>query len=259
MIISTEAAALPDVVARIFSEGERQPRMHPNGFIQLDIDVDENPCEPCGGSGEWKQRATKALMGTCPSCGGSGKNRIANKRLHVWPDNSDDFPRQEVRTSIHDHKFDMASEILIGELRQIRYHFSLDWEMLEGPTHQIYIARYNTRSDSTLEPTGAIVRLERISEEVYEEGDDYEQQASTFHDTECVGLTATLMTKVQEYEFHEPRVMVPIGAEPDNDFKRDNVDVDLLWDKIDEAMEALIDRINMGSSPLPGTGRKATR
>jgi hypothetical protein len=228
MIISTAATNLPAQVATIFSEGDRQPRMHPNGFIQLDIDLDP-------------------------------ESRIATKRLHVWPDNSDDFPKQEVRTSIHDHKFDMASEILIGELRQICYHFSLEWEMLEGPTHQIYIARYNSRSDSTLEPTGVVVRQASVSEEVYEEGEMYDQEASTFHDTECVGLTATLMTKVQEYEFHQPRVMVPIGTEPDNNFKRDNVDVDLLWDKIDEAMEALIDRIDMGSSHKPGTGRKATR
>lgn len=212
MIATNDALDLPHTVAQIFKEGELQPRMHPNGFIQLDLMLDP-------------------------------ESRIATRRLHVWPDNSDDFPKQVVRTSIHDHKFDMSSEILVGELRQIRYSFSLEWEMLEGPTHQIYMARYNQRSDSTLEPTGAICRLASMSEEVYEPGEVYEQDAATFHDTECAGLTATLMTKVQEYEFHQPRVMVPLGSSPDNDFKRDNVDVDMLWDKIDEAMEALLERI----------------
>lgn len=214
MIATNDALDLPHTVAQIFREGELQPRMHPNGFIQLDLMLDP-------------------------------ESRIANRRLHVWPDNSDDFPRQKVRTSIHDHKFDMSSEILVGELRQVTFNFSLEWEMLEGPTHQIYVARYSERHSSTLEPSGAVCRLASMSEEVYEPGEIYEQDAATFHDTEIPDgvLTATLMTKVKEYEFHQPRVMVPIGFTPDNDFRRDEVDVDLLWDKIDEAMEALLERI----------------
>lgn len=226
MILSLEAQHLPTLVAGIYKQGERQPRMHPNGFIQLDVTLDP-------------------------------ESRIAEQRLHVWPDNPDDFPRQETRTTIHDHKFDMKSEILVGEIRQIRYHFNVEWDVeLEGPTHEIYIASYNRKSDSTLEPTGALVRLATMTEEVWDEGDVYTQPASSFHDTGWEGLTATLMTKQKEYEFHQPRIMVPIGVEPDNDFKRDNVDVDLLWDKIDEAMELLIERISMGSSPEPGTERK---
>lgn len=55
----------------------RTPRVHGNGFIQLDLNA----------SGTW--------------------------RLHVW---HDDIPRQVVATPIHDHVFDMRSTVLRGTL-----------------------------------------------------------------------------------------------------------------------------------------------
>lgn len=58
------------------------PRVHPNGFIQLDLD-DE------------------------------GK-----RRLHVW---RNDLPRQKVYTPVHNHRFDFTSETIVGTLSNITF------------------------------------------------------------------------------------------------------------------------------------------
>lgn len=58
-------------------EQGRKPRVHGNGFIQLDL------------------------------------NDSGTRRLHVW---HEDIPRQVVATPIHDHVFDMRSTVLTGTL-----------------------------------------------------------------------------------------------------------------------------------------------
>src|SRR5882672_5609107 len=63
----------------------RRPRLHPNGFIQLDLTED------------------------------------LSKRLHVWPD--EPLQAQLTRHPIHDHSFDMKSEILAGCLANLIYEF----------------------------------------------------------------------------------------------------------------------------------------
>ena len=60
----------------------RKPRVHPNGFIQLDL------------------------------------NDAGTRRLHVW---RDDIPRQEQASPIHDHIFDMMSTIIKGRLVNVDY------------------------------------------------------------------------------------------------------------------------------------------
>jgi hypothetical protein len=187
--------------------GEK-PRVHPNGFIQLDLVLDGS--------------------------------RIAQTRLHVWPDR-DDIPTQSVATTIHDHRFDLRSTVLTGTLLQRRYDVSLT----ETPTHEIYIAQYpEDRKESVLGPSGVRVAVEDPGKragvlygiEVFTEGFSYTQPMYTFHDTQWSGLTATLMEKVAEDKAHEPRVLVPLGHEPDNTFVRAVVDEELLWDYIERAL-----------------------
>lgn len=61
-----------------------EPRVHPNGFIQLDLDE-------------------------------SGK-----KRLHVW---RNDLPRQKVYTPVHNHRFDFISTTVVGALTNMTFEF----------------------------------------------------------------------------------------------------------------------------------------
>lgn len=58
------------------------PRVHPNGFIQLDLGID------------------------------------TNKRLHVW---RNDLPRQKVYTPVHNHRFDFTSETVVGALVNLTF------------------------------------------------------------------------------------------------------------------------------------------
>ena len=76
-------SVLRELVSRIRVDYNK-PRVHPNGFIQLDL------------------------------------NQDASMRLHVWPDESEGHvPCQETKTTIHDHKFDMQSMIVYGSLKQL--------------------------------------------------------------------------------------------------------------------------------------------
>ncbi len=61
-----------------------EPRIHPNGFIQLDLDED------------------------------------GRKRLHVW---RNDLPRQTVYTPVHNHRFDFTSTTIAGALTNMTFDF----------------------------------------------------------------------------------------------------------------------------------------
>jgi hypothetical protein len=69
----------PDCVMALLRSTDNRPRVHGNGFVQLDV----TPC--------W--------------------------RLHVWGDPR--IPRQKVDTPIHDHTFSFTSYVLLGSLRNV--------------------------------------------------------------------------------------------------------------------------------------------
>lgn len=178
-----------------------KPRIHPNGFIQLDLANDT--------------------------------------RLHVWPDGA--IPRQGTVNTIHDHKFDMTSTVLCGELIQLRYHAlpeGHEFMALTSPTHEVYQAEgtgSQTRN-SILQPTGNRVEPSLTSKVTLKAGESYTQPRYTLHDTQWNGLTATLMHKSNTDTDYNPRVLCPIGAPPDNDYDRWKADEDLMWDYIHRAM-----------------------
>lgn len=152
-------------------------------------------------------------------------------RLHIW---HPELPAQKTYTGIHDHIFDMGSSVVKGRLWQVRQRFDLQHR--GEPTDEIYMAQYVAKSQSTLGPTGVLVA--RLPEEpalVYA-GQDYTQPAFTFHESRPeTDVVVTLMTKAQTYKGN-PRVLVPIGAEPDNSFQREDVDAEFLWRIIEESV-----------------------
>jgi hypothetical protein len=172
------------------------PRVHPNGFLQLDL------------------------------------NDEGTRRLHIWDLR---LPRQDVRTSIHDHIFDMSSRVLVGILNQVRIIFTL--EHWGHPTHEVYMAQYTERSSSQLMPTGVKVRRTTHRIESVQAGHTYGQTAFSFHDSEpATDVVATIMTKMKRYD-GSPRVMVPVGLEPHNEFDRKAAaDTDLLWTIVEETL-----------------------
>lgn len=172
------------------------PRVHPNGFIQLDL------------------------------------NR--SDRLHVWhPRNP---YRQKTYHTVHDHVFGFASICFSGRLVNVAYDVSPD----PAGTHVLWQAECTDGEESVLRPaTGEPVRLRYRYAEVVQPGETYNFPAFQFHEP-LFGEPSLTIIRKHDKTAHEgnplhPLIAVPIGVVPDNDFRRDAVDVDVLWDLIEEA------------------------
>lgn len=176
----------------------RQPRVHGNGFIQLDLNE----------------------TGTC--------------RLHVW---HNDIPRQNVPTPIHDHVFALHSTVLCGTL--------IHEELLPANnyfgTHRVYRAEQEKDTQNTiLVPDEGLISLYVTQRLILGAGSIYTFDAGKLHQTDHRGLTATIMEKIKAPEgYGRPRVLVPVGQEPDNEFRRDNHDPETLWPFIKEALKKI--------------------
>lgn len=179
-----------------------KPRVHPNGFIQLDLTKPE--------SEEWHDGKQKGHSG-------------AGLRLHVWNPPGFAMPHQDTTNEIHDHVFDMRSTVVRGELIQSLYVF-VPWNELErdaGPrTHETYKAVYDKKSSSRLDGPLEDGKLYLREQFHVHEGESYTQQAFTLHDSGTSGLTTvTIMEKVAIHE-GTPTVVCLIDQPPDNDFDR---------------------------------------
>ena len=174
----------------------KKPRVHGNGFIQLDL------------------------------------NGNGTKRLHVWDES---LPRQTVATPIHDHVFALRSTVILGTL----IHEELEpYEDYDYGTHRIYRAQQEEGTQNTiLVPDKGLVRLSVVQRLVLGEGSIYTFPAWKLHQTDHIGLTATIMDKVDApEEYGRPRVLVEKDSVPDNDFKRDGCDPAELWPYVYEAV-----------------------
>jgi hypothetical protein len=179
----------------------RIPRVHPNGFIQLDLN-DEH-----------------------------------SMRLHVWP--AIELPdRQRTRHPIHDHSFDMVSTVLTGKLINEMLVFLLPTNYPDLiPNYQEHRGVKIGQEETILKPSGIFGSVTDISREVILPGQSYRVPAKTFHNSIVEGLTATLMSKL-DGEPYNPRVLVPVGVHPDNDFRREQTKPEILWEQIELALAA---------------------
>jgi len=174
------------------------PRLHPNGFIQLDLVPNQSI------------------------------------RLHVWPD--EELRAQKTRHPIHDHSFDMTSEILTGGLTNLIYEFQAT-----EYNKQITLYRAKRLPDSQetilapaiMKMNTGYLRLRHA--DIYYPGSKYSLSKFILHDSIPHGLTATMMTKTRVSDY-SPLVAIPKGIEPDNDYRRDSVDPEILWSFISRAI-----------------------
>ncbi len=179
------------------------PRLHPNGFIQYDL----------------------------PS--GEG-------RLHVW---HPDIPvAQIVHTPIHDHTFNFESRIIVGELIHTVFAFRPDNKY--GPT-QVHEAIPSEGEETRLVPTGVYGYVEQSERHSYIVGDTYTFESRRYHMSVGAGgaltdFTATIMNKTRTGAGY-PRILVPRGVDPDNNFKRTHWDAELLMSFVDEILKRWMD------------------
>jgi|SRR5271157_1905526 len=177
----------------------RKPRVHPNGFIQFDV-------EP------------------------------GVLRLNIWPDQVIEGHPGRIHP-IHNHSFDLHSVILVGALTNVTY--SLRQEAWIKPTHVLHQARRINEHDSVLEPVySGAGALKVLKMDTYHPGQDYSLPREWLHDSLPHGLTMTLMWTADPSAVYSPLVAVPVGVPPMNNYKRDAFDENLLWGIIGQALEA---------------------
>jgi hypothetical protein len=114
------------------------------------------------------------------------------------------------------------------------------------PVHQNdRVARYEvftteTREgteDTKLVTTHCFIDLGEDYRFLARPGSMYTFPPGVFHDSKGHGTTATIMEKTGYLADYSPRVLLPIGAQPDNEFDRDKVaDPEQLWTIIDRAL-----------------------
>lgn len=196
--MTTELAGFTLIDAiQLAAKGEN-PRIHPNGFIQLDLEPQE--------SGDWTQTHHRGHSG-------------ASLRLHIWNPPGVVLPRQKTVNEIHDHVFDMKSHVIFGTLEQQLYKL-MSPNADHPATHQRYRAVYDKSASSRLEPTEEIGWLHMYHAFPIEAGFSYTQPAFTLHNSVPHGTVITVMQKTEIHE-GDAYAICGIDSPPDNTFVRD--------------------------------------
>jgi hypothetical protein len=178
-----------------------KPRVHPNGFIQLDRDE--------------------------------------RTRFHFWA--HPDIPRQARPTPIHDHSFGFESLVLIGALVNIRYRARPSHRFdSTHSVYQAYCpGGEETRLEPTGDAVRLIPEI--MGATVLREGASYRENPWEIHQTIVDVPTVTVIFKdgpTLAQRGPAPHVYVPVGVEPDNSFRRDVLSPEFLWAIIDDIMGA---------------------
>lgn len=132
-----------------------------------------------------------------------------NSFIHIY---NHDIPKQKVDTSIHDHRFSFTSTVLQGVLIHTIYN------VIIHPQGGYYIC-FGSQNDKLI-PLPVRAFLEENSRQIYKTGEKYSFGWGFVHkvDTFPGMVTVTHMIKTQVEEDYIPRIFVPIGSVPDNDF-----------------------------------------
>lgn len=202
---------LSGLIEELCFSNSHRPRVHGNGFIQLDLD-----------------------------------ERV---RLHVFGDPR--IPHQKYPTPIHDHVFGFTSHILRGRLINIEYTEG-SWP---GPIEAINLpvgAFYEPQTrmlgedlceDTVLQQTDAGSYGLFVNDiQVIHAGDHYRCEPCVLHESIAPEIAVTVIQKdgptVLQGAAARPRVFVPAGGQPDNEFNRYTAaPPEALWQIIREALK----------------------
>lgn len=133
-------------------------------------------------------------------------------RIHVW---HPDLVRPGIRESgsIHDHRFDLVSSVLVGKIRERVFETTPDDDG-DWQTWHVENARsagVERGFDGDCSPLGATMRA-KILERIHYPGDQYTLARHVFHETRVDELAVTLCT--MRSKRGPARLLVPRGREP---------------------------------------------
>lgn len=187
-----------------------KPVLHPNGFVQLAL------------------------------------NEESTLKLHVWP--AEPLTDQAADYTIHDHVWDLASAVLLGELHHVVHdvEFSLArpnnpsaWRLWEVTDHCRNARQVAAQGGSILQPTEFYAETAWRGARMLRVRDRYTFPRRQFHTTKNIGLTATLMRKATYKNPGEPRVLCRLDHTPDDVFQATEPSEAELWDVIREAVNQM--------------------
>lgn len=180
-----------------------QPRLHQNGFVQLDL-----------------------LDG--------------NSRLHIWSDHM--LKAQDPRTPIHNHRFSFSSQVILGQLTHVEYEWVNERSRMNEILDSDIVCELFTGAGDYehLVPTGQMGTYHETGRFQLPAGMRYTFEHSRYHDSWGHGLTATIMTKMEVDKIPFATVVVPLGeGGPDNEFRRDQYSQDELMPFVRDVLAGL--------------------
>lgn len=175
------------------------PRVHGNGFIQLDLDE--------------------------------------RSRLHIWGD--PEIPRQKVPTPIHDHVFGFESLLLVGRMINIRYDWCArvwgDMEIHMVECREGSDTKLNPTGEFGYPKPSKVQVVEWATREWRYQMLPFCFHESIVTEP-TVTIIKKAAPTLQQGAVHTPRVLVSRHHTPDNDFDRHSFDEDMLWRIIERTL-----------------------
>jgi hypothetical protein len=188
-----------DVIRQVHSLGAK-PRIHGNGFIQLDF-------SPSVRLHVWGPHIPRQKVDT----------PVHNHRFS--------FTSLVLRGSMINRRYEFGPPLRRPDYPPMQ-------------THRIYIARARNLEDTVLQRTEATVALVRGNDTVIPMGHSYSMQAGEVHESIVYDSTVTVIMKdgpSLAQQGPTPTVYVPLDIEPDNSFDRYSIPENRLWAMIEEA------------------------
>lgn len=156
-----------------------------------------------------------------------------NQRLHVW---HPELPRRACfeHSSIHDHRFDFTSRVLVGMQRNIAFRA----DPSPAGAYMLYLheGARTACGGRPWTPDGRVHMVE-IDDFTVMPGLEYQHKAYDFHRTEPAddGRVATIMRKGMEYSRGAHSSCV-VGIQPDDEFDRFQWSPSKLWEVVADVM-----------------------
>lgn len=187
---------------KTYKDAGARPRVHGNGFIQLDLDD------------RW--------------------------RLHIWGDSR--IPSQSVPSDIHDHVFGFDSFLLTGAITNIIWGVSEDadgsYEMLVPVIRQ---GEDTILSHTDRFCNAKVHRMDfmsRLTGNTHYRMEPFVFHSTVAHEPAATLIYKDGATQAQG-AFRTPSVLIAKGLQPDNNFDRYAADPNLLWQIIEETLGGL--------------------